>query len=140
MRRLRLLSLALVLALAAVACDVQTASAPTGDLDLYATFDDVQDLARGHFVEMSDVPVGSVAGLELDGYRVRVQLDLEDDVEVPRGTRAVIRRTSLLGANFGELVVPGGVDPPAAPHLEDTNETPEPAHQHKLKRPTTRTR
>src|SRR3546814_16793704 len=84
MRRLRLLSLALVLALAAVACDVQTASAPTGDLDLYATFDDVQDLARGTFVEMSDVPAGTAAGLELDGYRVGVQLTLEDALEADR--------------------------------------------------------
>src|SRR3546814_4258476 len=81
---------------------------------------------------MSDVPVGSVAGLELDGYRVRVQLDLEDDVEVPRGTRAVIRRTSLLGANFVELVVPGGVDRQAAPSLEDEDEITETASQIEL--------
>ena len=138
MRRLRLLSLAVVLALAAAACDVQTASAPTGDLDLYATFDDVQDLARGHYVEMSDVPVGSVASLELDGYRVRVHLDLEDDVEVPRGTRAVIRRTSLLGANFVELVVPEGVDRQAAPRLEDEDEITETASQIELEELTAR--
>src|SRR3546814_20109201 len=71
---------------------------------------------------MSDVPLGSVAGLELDGYRVRVQIDLEDDVGVPRGTRAVIRRTTLHGANFVELVVPGGVDSQRAPCLEDVDE------------------
>src|SRR3546814_13946912 len=87
---------------------------------------------------MSDVPVGSVAGLELDGYRVRVQLDLEDDVEVPRGTRAVIRRTSLLGANFVELVVPGGVDRQAAPSLEDEDEITETASQIELEELTAR--
>src|SRR3546814_12045334 len=119
MRRLRLLSLALVLALAAVACDVQTASAPTGDLDLYATFDDVQDLARGHFVEMSDVPVGSVAGLDLAGYRVRVQLALAADVDVPRGTRVVTRRTSLPGATYSAPVRPGGPARQAAPTPRD---------------------
>ncbi len=138
MRRLRLLPLAVVLALAAAACDVQTATAPGGDLDLYATFDDVQDLARGHYVEMSNVPVGSVAGLELDGYRVRVRLDLKDDVKVPRGTRAVIRRTSLLGANFVELVVPEGVDRQAAPSLEDGDEITETASQIELEELTAR--
>src|SRR3546814_2687565 len=80
-------------------------------------------------VKMSDVPVGSVGGLELGGYQLRVQLGLEDDVEVPRGTRAVIRRTSLLGANFVELVVPGGVDRQAAPSLEDEDEITETASQ-----------
>lgn len=138
MRRLRLLPLAVVLALAAAACDVQTATAPGGDLDLYATFDDVQDLARGHYVEMSNVPVGSVAGIELDGYRVRVRLDLKDDVKVPRGTRAVIRRTSLLGANFVELVVPEGVDRQAAPSLEDGDEITETASQIELEELTAR--
>jgi len=138
MRRPRPLWLAIVLVVVASACDVQTAAAPTGDLDLYATFDDVQDLARGHYVQMSDVPVGSVAGLELDGYRVRVQLDLEDDVVVPRGTRAIIRRTSLLGANFVELVVPEGVDRQRAPRLEDGDEITETSSQIELEELTAR--
>ena len=34
------------------ACDLQTATAPSGDLTLYATFDDVQDLTTGHYVQM----------------------------------------------------------------------------------------
>jgi phospholipid/cholesterol/gamma-HCH transport system substrate-binding protein len=130
MRRLPLLASVVALVVLGAACDIQTTGAPGGDLTLYATFDDVQDLARGHFVEMSDVPVGSVGHLELDGHRVRVRLDVDDDRDVPAGTRAVIRRTSLLGANFVELIVPeGGRD---GPLLGDGDEITETASQVEL--------
>lgn len=108
MPRLPLLAGLIALTVLTAACDIQTTGAPRGELTLYATFDDVQDLARGHFVEISDVPVGSVGDLQLDGHRVRVRLDVDEDRAIPAGTQAVIRRTSLLGANFVELVPPDG--------------------------------
>lgn len=130
MPRLPFLAGLLALALLAAACDIQTIGAPAGELTLYATFDDVQDLARGHYVEISDVPVGSVGDMELDGYRVRVRLDVDEDQAIPVGTRAVIRRTSLLGANFVELVIPdGGRD---GPLLGDGDEITETASQVEL--------
>jgi len=129
MRRLPFLAGLAALAVLASACDIQTAGAPAGELTLYATFDDVQDLARGHFVEMSDVPVGSVSELELDGHRVRVRLDVDEDRAVPVGTKALIRRTSLLGANFVELVPP---EDRGAPLLEDGDEIAETASQVEL--------
>lgn len=129
MQRLRFLSGIVTLALLAAACDIQTAGAPAGDLTLYATFDDVQDLARGHFVEISDVPVGSVGDLQLDGHRVRVRLDVDEDQRIPVGTRALIRRTSLLGANFVELVPP---DTGGGGQLSDGDEIAETASQVEL--------
>jgi phospholipid/cholesterol/gamma-HCH transport system substrate-binding protein len=130
MSRLPLLAGILALGVLASACDIQTTGAPGGDLTLYATFDDVQDLARGHFVEMSDVPVGSVAHLELDGHRVRVRLAVDEDREIPAGTIALIRRTSLLGANFVELVPPDGGQ--HGPMLDDGDEIAETASQVEL--------
>lgn len=111
------------------ACDVQTATAPGGDLTLYATFDDVQDLTRGHYVQLSNVVVGSVEALELDGYRARVRVGIVDGRRIPVGTRAVIRRTSLLGEHFVDLVPPPAFDPDRGPFLQDNDELAETATQ-----------
>jgi len=118
-----------VLALTVSACDIQTATAPGGDLTLYATFDDAQDLTTGHFVEMSNVVIGSVGELELDGYRARARLDIVDGRDIPEGTRALIRRTSLLGAHFVDLVPPEGFDPESGPFLGDDDEIADTASQ-----------
>jgi phospholipid/cholesterol/gamma-HCH transport system substrate-binding protein len=122
--------LALVaLALSVTACDIQTATAPGGDLTLYATFDDAQDLTRGHHVEMSNVVIGSVGDLELDGYRARARLDIVDGRDIPEGTTALIRRTSLLGAHFVDLIPPEGFDPEVGPFLDDDDEIADTASQ-----------
>ncbi|MDE0805147.1 MAG: MCE family protein [Acidimicrobiales bacterium] len=126
MRRLLIL---LVLALSATACDIQTATAPGGDLTLYAEFDDAQDLTAGHYVEMSNVVIGSVGELGLDGYRARARLDIVDGRDIPQGTRAVIRRTSLLGAHYVDLIPPEEFDPESGPFLGDDDEIEDTASQ-----------
>jgi len=131
MRRRALWLLVAVLAPAAAGCDVQTATAPGGDLTLYATFDDVQDLTRGHYVQISDVVVGSVGHLELDGYRARARLDI-DDRPIPVGTRAVVRRTSLLGEHFVELILPAASVSGGSPLLDDGDEITDTASQLEL--------
>jgi phospholipid/cholesterol/gamma-HCH transport system substrate-binding protein len=110
---------ALATALALGACSVETAGAPGGDVTVYATFDDVADLTPGHNVQASNVVVGSVADIELDGYEARVALTIVDDFSVPVGTAAVVRRTSLLGEYYVDLVLPAGFDPDAGPFLAD---------------------
>lgn len=124
-RRSRFLALVAMLVVPALilgACRLETASAPAGDLTLYATFDDVQDLTSGHYVQMSNVVVGSVGELVLDGHRARVRLDVDEGREVPIGTRAVIRRTSLLGEHFVDLVLPDGYQPGSASAYQDEDE------------------
>jgi phospholipid/cholesterol/gamma-HCH transport system substrate-binding protein len=115
----RWLVVAAVLALSAGACSIETAGAPTGEVSLYATFDDVQDLTPGHNVQASNVVVGSVAGIELDGYQARVELSIVDDFRVPDGVAAVVRKTSLLGEYYVDLVLPEHFDPEAGPFLGD---------------------
>lgn len=127
--RSRRLAAAAVAVVLLSACDVQTATAPRGDLTLYATFDDAQDLTRGHFVQFSNVVVGSVEALDLDGYRARVRIGIKDGRSIPVGTRAVIRRTSLLGEHFVDLVPPGVFDPVQGPFLRDDDELAETATQ-----------
>lgn len=126
MRRLLLL---VTVALSLTACNIQTATAPGGELTLYATFDDAQDLTTGHYVEMSNVVIGSVGDLELDGYRARARLDIVDRRDIPEGTRALIRRTSLLGAHFVDLIPPEGFDPESGPFLDDDAEITDTASQ-----------
>lgn len=111
MRRWRTSLVAIAMLLAA--CNIQTAGAPSGDTDLFATFDDVQDLTAGHNVQASNVVVGSVRELELDGYRARVRMSIVDDFRVPVGVAAVIRRTSLLGEYYVDLVLPDDAGNPS---------------------------
>lgn len=115
----RLLSLGIGLALLAGACSIETAGAPTGDVTLFASFDDVQDLTPGHNVQASNVVVGSVRTIELDGYQARVELSIVDDFQVPDGVAAVVRRTSLLGEYYVDLVLPPGFDAELGPFLDD---------------------
>ncbi len=120
MRRPACLLIAIGLLLGA--CRIETASAPTGEVTLYATFDDVQDLTPGHDVQASNLAVGSVQHIDLDGYRARVSMSIVDDFHVPEGTSAVVRRTSLLGEYYVDLVLPAEFDPEQAVYLEDEDE------------------
>jgi phospholipid/cholesterol/gamma-HCH transport system substrate-binding protein len=77
---------------------------------LVATFDDVGDLVAGHSVQVADVRVGSITGIELtDDFRARLTMEVDSDVRLPAGkTTALLRTTSLLGEKFVELRPPEG--------------------------------
>jgi len=98
----------LVVALLAGGCSLRTAGSPKGDLTLTARFDDVHDLVVGHSVKLADVTVGTVTGVELDGYRAVVTMSIADGHPVPDGTTAVLAKTSLLGEQYVELRLPDG--------------------------------
>lgn len=108
-------ALALVLLLTACGCTLQTIGAPQGDMRLTAKFDDVQSLVVGHSVQISDIRVGTVVGVELAGHQAEVTMSLKDDVRVPVGTTAAIAKTSLLGENYVRLQPPP--DASAGPYL-----------------------
>lgn len=100
-----------------------------GSYTLTATFDDVGDLVTGHAVQVADVRVGRITGIELtDDYRAEVTMEIDDDVRMPRDATALLRQTSLLGEKFIEL---RATDPTDGPFLEDgdvideTGEAPE---------------
>ena len=100
-------------------CTIQTANAPTGKVSLTATFDDVQELLIGHNVQVSNVVVGSIKKIELDGFRARVTLSILDGRNIPVGTSALIKRTSLLGEHFVDLVFPPTFDATNGPFLKN---------------------
>lgn len=95
----------LVLALALGSC------ARRGAMEFDAIFADIGDLANRASVQYSDVEIGSVTDIRLDGYRARVTMRVDPEVVVPANAQAVIRSTSLLGEKFVEIRVPEGVAP-----------------------------
>jgi len=75
-----------------------------GPVELTAEFEDTSDLVVHHAVQVADVRVGSISGIELtDDYRARVTLEIKDDLELPADSVAVLRQTSLLGEKFVEI-------------------------------------
>jgi phospholipid/cholesterol/gamma-HCH transport system substrate-binding protein len=78
-----------------------------GPVTLTATFSDVGDLVSGHSVQVADVRVGSVTGIELtEDYDAEVTMSVKDGLELPANSRAVLRTTSLLGEKFVEIRAP----------------------------------
>ncbi|MEV0384832.1 MCE family protein [Nonomuraea sp. NPDC050643] len=118
--RPRLLAGLTALAVAATctaSCSLQTLGATTGDLTLNAVFDDVQSLVAGHSVQISDVRVGTVTGIRLQGYRARVTMSILSEHRVPVGSTATVAKTSVLGENYVLLTPPVGKDLSTGPYL-----------------------
>ncbi|GAA3236161.1 MlaD family protein [Actinocorallia longicatena] len=98
-------------------CSVRTAGGTHGPVVVSAVFDDVQSLVVGHSVQLSDVRVGTVTRIGLDGYRARVTMSLRE--RLPVGTSATIAKTSLLGENYVQLTLPAGKVLADGPYLAD---------------------
>lgn len=100
-------------------CSLKTVGAPKGGLTLHAVFDDSQNLVSGHSVQMADVKVGSVTGVKLVGYRVKVTMSIKDGIKIPKDTAAEIAVTSLLGENYVRLSMPPGATMASGPMMAD---------------------
>jgi phospholipid/cholesterol/gamma-HCH transport system substrate-binding protein len=100
-------SLAILLA----ACRV---SGSGGGVTVSAVFSDVGDLVTGAPVQLSDVPIGQVTRITLDGDRARVTMAFDHGVSVPENVTAKLERTTILGQRFIELASPVHAGPPLA--------------------------
>lgn len=78
---------------------IQGSNILSRNIELYAYYDDVGGLQIGTPVQISGVTVGAVSKIDLDlaSRKVRLTLNLQKDVHVPKSTRAVIVVTSFLG-------------------------------------------
>ncbi len=92
---------ALVLALAGC-----SASGSSPQRMATAIFSDVGDLASGAQVQLADVPVGTVSQIALSGDQAKVTLTFNQGVSIPADVSAAIDRTTILGEQFVQLVVP----------------------------------
>lgn len=95
--------------------DVTTARLPGaagGDrtYPVEARFRDALDLVPNSTVRVADVPVGRVTAIDVGrddhGYVAVAELEIDDDMQLPAGTVATIRSTSLLGEKYVELIAP----------------------------------
>ncbi|PWN02023.1 mammalian cell entry protein [Nocardioides silvaticus] len=90
--------------------------ADVGDdpIEVTVEFQDVLDLVPKSSVKVSDVTVGQVTDVDLDGYNAVVTLEMRNDTGLPDNAVATIRQTSLLGEKFVSLAPPdtGASDDP----------------------------
>ncbi len=114
MKRLKTLVLGGVAAVALSGCDASVYSLPlpggpdVGDdpMTIQVEFADVLDLVPQSTVKVSDVSVGKVTAIDLEGYQALVTLEVRRDVELPDNALAELRQTSLLGEKFVQLSAP----------------------------------
>ncbi len=71
-----------------------------GGYQLRAIFDDVEQLSTGDEVRLAGIRIGSVAGATLRGGRAEIILNINDGVDVPRGSYASVAMAGLLGQNY----------------------------------------
>ena len=83
---------------------------------ILAGFSGIGGLKAGDSVQISGVKIGTVSDVSLntDTYLARVSMDIDDDIQIPDDTAALISSESLLGGRF-MLLEPGASDT----YLED---------------------
>jgi len=82
---------------------------PTYRLDL--EFDSLLSLPAGAEVRSNGAKVGSLRSITLSDDSAVAHIEVSDDVELPRGTRAELRQTSVLGDIYIALIPPAEVGP-----------------------------
>ena len=80
-----------------------------GSYELSASFRSIEGVTVGTDVRLAGVKVGTVTGLTLNAetFRADASLSINDGLELPDDTAAVVSSEGLLGGNFVELL-PGG--------------------------------
>jgi phospholipid/cholesterol/gamma-HCH transport system substrate-binding protein len=117
LRRAPIVIALVVLIASAAGCDLRTLGAKSGSMKLTAEFDDAQHLVPGHAVKVSDVQIGTITGVALDGYRAKVTMSIVSNRKIPVGTTATLSQTSLLGESYVRLDFPAAFDTTNGPFL-----------------------
>lgn len=100
---MRRLALAAVLALAAAAVPGCGLLGDGGSYRITAYFDRAVSVFPSSDVRVLGLPAGSVAAVEVEGDRVRVDMDVDDDVRLPVDARAQIVPQSLIGERYIQI-------------------------------------
>ena len=95
---------------------------PGGGYHLIAAFPNVEGIETGSEIRLAGVPVGRVTDITLNPatYLAEARLRLQDDVQLPADSAAIIQSDGLLGGAYLELQ-PGGSPDNLAPgdEIED---------------------
>ena len=101
--------------LIATGCSAIGITAACDGTEIIGKFEQVGDLVENSNVQSSDVEIGTVSTIELDGWEAKVTMCLDPGEQVPRDTELVVRTTSLLGEKFVDVQTQNE----GPPYLED---------------------
>ena len=96
----RLIALVALATLVGSACSAIGITAACNGTEIIGKFKQVGDLVPNANVQSSDVEIGTVSTIELDGWEAEVTMCLDPGEQVPADTELVVRTTSLLGEKF----------------------------------------
>jgi phospholipid/cholesterol/gamma-HCH transport system substrate-binding protein len=99
----RLAALGLVAALLGTGCSVIGITAACDGTEIIGMFEQVGDLVPNANVQSSDVEIGTISTIELDGWEAKVTMCLDAGEQIPENTEFVVRTTSLLGEKFVDI-------------------------------------
>lgn len=113
-RRIRLCAALLAVAIVTCGCGVRLQNLGVGrtvegaSYRLTVVFDDVSGLPIGGEVRLGPGTVGRVQSITTRDFQAYVHLRVRDEVRLPRGTRAALKRTTALGDQYLALQPPPG--------------------------------
>ncbi|MBP7684516.1 MAG: MCE family protein, partial [Deltaproteobacteria bacterium] len=81
---------------------------------VYALFDDVQGLIPKSRVLIAGISVGYIDTIRLEGNRARVDIVMDEGIELHEDARVAMRSASLLGEKL-LVIYPGSVTEPLIP-------------------------
>jgi phospholipid/cholesterol/gamma-HCH transport system substrate-binding protein len=84
-------------------------------IEIIGNFEQVGDLVENANVQSSDVEIGTIKKIELNGWEAQVTMCLQEGERIPADSLAVVRTTSLLGEKFIDLQPQSDGEP----YLED---------------------
>jgi phospholipid/cholesterol/gamma-HCH transport system substrate-binding protein len=96
-------------------CAVLGFGGDCGGTEVIGKFNQVGDLVEQANVQSTDVKIGSIQEIKLDGWEASVTMCLDAKENISADVRAVVRTTSLLGEKFIDL----SEQSPGPPFLED---------------------
>ena len=111
----RLAAFAVMTCLLATGCSAIGITAACDGTEIIGKFDQVGDLVENANVQSSDVEIGTVSTIELDGWEAAVTMCIDEGERIPQDTELVVRSTSLLGEKFVDIQTQAE----GGPYLED---------------------
>ena len=99
----RIAALALVASLVGTGCSAIGITAACDGTEIIGMFEQVGDLVENANVQSSDVEIGTISTIELDGWEAKVTMCIDEGEQIPVDTELVVRTTSLLGEKFVDI-------------------------------------
>lgn len=99
----RIAAVAVAAALVGTGCSAIGITAACGGTEIIGKFEQVGDLVENANVQASDVEIGTVSTIELDGWEAKVTMCLDEGEQISADVELVVRTTSLLGEKFVDI-------------------------------------